>query len=141
MVIPVVLIILGWLTFCAILLWPLFKAATQSKGHQVPRTYYDDYEREEERLKAWDAEFKRRRAEHLAKLDAETKTLAEGVLERVRTRQRLGLYEKLAISKEEFEAYEAWLLPQQRFMDVKLTESGVPNLLCKRVPLYVEDES
>jgi hypothetical protein len=97
----------------------------------------DSTEMTDEEVAAWYEEKRRQHEAHLATLSPETIALAEACIARARNADRST--KKLAVPREEYDAYETYLEPWIRFQDTKLARAGVQNILCRAIPIYVEE--
>lgn len=95
----------------------------------------------EEEQEAWYAAKAERKLAHLNSLDQATKDLAIAVMRKVeKARQADRTIEKLGVTWEEFNAWERFLMPDERWMSIPLANAGHQNTFCKGIPIYPEDD-
>ena len=99
----------------------------------------DDDLMTEEEQEAWWAERAEKKLAHLNTLDQGTKDTAMACVRRVRN----ALHEdrtirELAVPWAEFDAWDAFCAPWERWMDIPLANRGYQNILCQGVPIYKE---
>jgi len=100
----------------------------------------DDDLMTEEEIEAWYAEKAEKKLAHLNTLDQETKDTAMTCVRRVREAlHKDHTIRKLGVSKAEFDAWDEFCAPWERWMDIPLANLGYQNILCQGIPIYKEE--